>query len=70
MTFERFHQIWTTVVTDRPASAQAVKKAPLLNGASEQTIDALVRASDGDFAYFDEIDAKLAGYDAKLTAAK
>jgi hypothetical protein len=66
MKFERFNQIWTALVTDRPVSSEpAGEKLPLNNGVSEQTVNALVAASDGNFAYFDDIDAKLAAYDAK-----
>jgi len=67
MTFDRFNQIWTTLVADRPVLPKAGGKSlpPLDNGVSEDTVNALVAASNGDFAFFDEIDAKLAAYDAK-----
>jgi hypothetical protein len=70
MTFDRFNQIWTALVADRPASPKPEgQPLPLDNGVSEETVDALVAASNGDFAFFDEIDARLAAHDATTVQA-
>lgn len=61
MTYTRFKEIWTTLVTHRAPSTDAAQKAaPLNNGVSESTVAALVEAADGNFAQFDEIEMKLA----------
>lgn len=66
MKYARFKEIWTTLVTNRAPVPAAARKgiAPLNNGVSESTVDALIEAADGNFAQFDEIDKKLAAHKA------
>lgn len=65
MTYDRFKEIWTTLVTNRAAPEAAVQKPALINGLSDNTVDALVAVADGDHSRFDEIEKALADHDAK-----
>jgi hypothetical protein len=61
MTYEKFKEIWTTLVTNRtPSSDGCAAAVPLNNGVSEHTVDALVAVADGDHSQFDEIEKILA----------
>ncbi len=66
MTYERFKEIWDAqVATCCLAPDVPPPRVPrLIDRMSDHTIDALVRASDGDFSVFDEIEALLSRHDA------
>ncbi len=57
MTYARFAQLWTALVTDR---IQQHPNPIMVDGCSPHTVDALVTASEGDFSAFDRADAILA----------
>ena len=57
MTYSRFAQLWTALITDRPQPAHP--NPIVMPGSSEKTIDALVAASNGDFDVFNEIERRL-----------
>lgn len=63
MTYDRFKEIWTTLVTNRAPSSEGGNKPPLSNGVSPHTVEALVAAADGDHSRFDEIQQDLAKAD-------
>lgn len=54
MKFERFHELWTTLVTNRePSSGTTDEAMPLSNGVSEHTVNALIAVADGDHSDFE-----------------
>ncbi len=55
MTYDRFKEIWTTLVTNRAPSSKAGSPLPLSNGASDHTIAALVAVANEDHSHFDKI---------------
>lgn len=66
MTYDRFKELWTALVTNRtlsPEQEAAPVSASLSNGVSEETVNALVAVADGDHSVFDAIQAKLAAID-------
>ncbi|HTQ29920.1 MAG TPA: hypothetical protein VMI53_01805 [Opitutaceae bacterium] len=60
MTYDRFKEIWTTLVTNRAPIEGAPTQVPCLyNGVSENTVDALVAVAEDDHSHFDAIQKKL-----------
>jgi hypothetical protein len=57
MTFKRFAELWDKAGLN---NLPKFKNPLVVDEMSPHTIDALVRASDGDFSTFDEIDRRLA----------
>jgi len=55
MKYERFSEIWTTLVTNRTPAGNVEHEPVLNNGVSEHTVSALVAAADGDHSQFDDI---------------
>ena len=53
MTFERFKVLWDALITHRPV-IQGPGHPILIDGCSPGTVDALCRASHGDFAAFEQ----------------
>jgi hypothetical protein len=65
MTFVRFQELWTALVTNRasaatPTAACKEMAIPMSNGVSEHTVDALIAAASDDFSAFDKIQELLA----------
>jgi len=66
MTYDRFKQLWTALVTHRAPAEGTRDPIPYLNnGVSEETVDALVAVADGDHSQFDGIQTELTSIDAK-----
>ena len=62
MKSERFSQLWDALVTGRPRTLAASKKAttpPITNGVSKETIAALIAYGKGDKKHFEGVRKEL-----------
>jgi hypothetical protein len=53
MTYERFYQLWDALVTKRPKGTDA---APIANGMTKATADALIEYGKGDRTKINKIE--------------
>lgn len=63
MTYKRFKEIWTTLVTNRPyIGTRAAEREPSIP-ASPHTVKALEQAADGNHEAFDQVNKEISQYD-------